>query len=136
MGIFDKLFGSKPNPPRLEGDVLYMTGPTGMLQTTDKRALSFRVEDCDGFVPRERQRVSISRVEGVSALGLALLVDAPAFAARPVPEALRQTAEQRAATLNWTSIEQAYGAAPGPLLRALVELCFRLDPVSPANALG
>jgi len=138
MGLFDKLFGSKPtpSPPRLEGDVLYVTGPTGMLQTTDKQALSFRVEECEGFVPKERQHVGIDRVEGMNAMGLVLLVDVPTVAAPPARHPKPAIMERGPATLNWNAIERAYGATPGPLLRALVELCFRLDPESPADALG
>lgn len=143
MGLFDRLFGAgrgepptPPKPPQLEGDVMFVSGPTGMVQTTDKQALSFRVEECRGFTPKERQRVGIERVEGMSAKGLVLLVDVPTVVARPVEPTPHVAVRDEPAVLDWTAIGSCFGAPLGPLLRALVELCFRLDPKSPADALG
>lgn len=128
------LTGKQPN--RREGEVLCVSGLTGTVMTTDMQALEFRIDECQGFVPKERQRVSIQRVDGMIAKGLVLLIDVPATAVLTDQRAQPTVAAPRTrATLDWVAIEACFGATLGPLLRALVELCFHRDPESPADAM-
>lgn len=81
MGFLGSLF--KKRPRQIEGEITFVSGPTGMVTTTDKQALTFNVEECVGFTPAERQIVRIERVEGMTARGLTLVADRPAPAYEP-----------------------------------------------------
>jgi hypothetical protein len=76
MGFLRSLF--KKPPPQIEGEITFVSGPTGMVTTTDKQALTFNVAECVGFTPAERQVVKIERIEGMTARGLTWVAAPPA----------------------------------------------------------
>lgn len=81
MGFLGSLF--KKPPSQIEGEITLVSGPTGMVTTTDKQALTFNVAECVGFTPAERQVVKIERIEGMTARGLTWIADPPAPAYEP-----------------------------------------------------
>lgn len=82
MEIFQSLLKKSP-PPSVEGEITFVSGPTGMVTTSDKQALTFNVAECQGFKPSERQIVRIHRVEGMTATGLTWVADPPSPAYDP-----------------------------------------------------
>ena len=88
---------NEPGAPVDEGEIMYVDGTRGMLQTKSKQALSFDVQECRGFVPADRNIVAIARIEGMWAFGLSLVSDgARKKYERPVVPAGRVEALMRA----------------------------------------
>lgn len=145
--IWRKLFGkaSPPEPAPREpagpvevGEIMFVSGEGGMLNTDGGQALKFEVSTCVGFTPREGGRVSIDRVDGMHAWGLRALPTPPA-PVRPVVRAETVDAVLRAATpsaapldapavqaklrdIAWSQVFTAVErTAPGLSLQAMVE---------------
>lgn len=67
---------SRPEPVDA-GEIMFVEKYRGMLNTDSGMALSFDPSECRGFEPRARNRVTIARIEGMQAFGLALISEQP-----------------------------------------------------------